>query len=214
MHGVEKLIGGFGRFQSKYFSEQGGLFETLKRGQNPHSLFIGCSDSRVDPAILTDCDPGDLFVVRNVANLVPPYEPDGAYHGVSAAIEYAVCVLKVRYIIVLGHYACGGIRALVKGHEPQSEADFVGRWVSIASRACEKEVVQAGESQDGEAQLRRCEMSAIVVSLENLMSFPFIAERVKAGELHLVGWYFHIEEGALYQYDHADGAFAPLVKAR
>ncbi|WP_148716246.1 carbonic anhydrase [Chitinolyticbacter meiyuanensis] len=208
MSDADKLIGGFRRFQNKYFAGEGQLFETLKRGQNPSTLFIACSDSRVDPAIITDCDPGDIFVVRNVANLVPPYEVDGTFHGVSSAIEYAVCVLKVKQIVVLGHFACGGIRALVEGYEPQTDADFVGRWVRIAERA-RYQVLAPGD--DPAIRLRRCEMAAIVVSLDNLLSFPFIAERVERGELELAGWYFDLEQGALYQYNRGAGAFEVLV---
>ncbi|HSC79635.1 MAG TPA: carbonic anhydrase [Chitinolyticbacter sp.] len=208
MSDVDKLIGGFRRFQNKYFAGEGQLFETLKRGQNPSTLFIACSDSRVDPALVTDCDPGDIFVVRNVANLVPPYEVDGTYHGVSSAIEYAVCVLKVKQIMVLGHYGCGGIRALVEGYEPQTDADFVGRWMRIAERA-RYQVLAPGDNPS--VRLRRCEMAAIVVSLDNLLSFPFIAERVANGELELAGWYFDLEQGALYQYNRDAGAFDVLV---
>ncbi|GAA5784776.1 carbonic anhydrase [Chitiniphilus shinanonensis] len=211
MQDIEKFIGGFRRFQDKYFNDStNDLFDKLKRGQNPRSLFIACSDSRVDPALLTDCDPGDIFVVRNVASLVPPYEKDGAYHGVSSAIEYAVCVLKVRHIIVLGHYGCGGIRALLNGHVPQTEADFVGRWVRIADPA-RQAVLANASGEDPETQLRQCEMAAIGVSLDNLMTFPFIAERVRSGELMLMGWYFNIEEGALYQYEAGSHCFKPLV---
>lgn len=212
MDDVQKFIGGFRRFQHKYFGEKKQLFEQLKRRQRPKTLLIGCSDSRVDPALLTDCDPGDLFIVRNVANLVPPCEMDSARHGVSAAIEFAVCDLKVRQIIVLGHSQCGGISALMKGYQSKSGANFVSNWVSIAESA--KQVVEAEMADKSiDEQIRACEAASIIVSLDNLMTFPFIAERVEAGELSLIGWYFDIEKGALYDFDQENNSFQPLVTA-
>ncbi|GGP20598.1 carbonic anhydrase [Silvimonas iriomotensis] len=210
MDELKKLIDGFYRFQGKYFGQENSLFDQLKRGQSPTSLVIGCSDSRVDPALLTDCNPGDMFVVRNVANLVPPYEKDGTYHGVSSAIEFAVCDLQVKRIIVLGHSSCGGIGALLKGYNPKTEANFVGRWVRMAESARQYVLDNYGDKPLHE-QVRACEMAAIVVSLDNLMSFPFIADAVAQGKLFLVGWYFDIEQGELHQYDAASGNFRSLV---
>ncbi|WP_028456153.1 carbonic anhydrase [Chitinilyticum litopenaei] len=213
MQDIEKFIGGFRRFQHKYFGEHSpNLFDELKRGQHPKTLVIGCSDSRVDPALLTDSDPGDLFVVRNIANLVPPYEVDGAFHGVSSAIEYAVCELQVRQIVILGHSGCGGISALLKGYQPKTEANFVGRWVQIAQSARDQVVAELAHKTP-EQQLRACEMASIIVSLDNLMTFPFIAERVEAGQLSLIGWYFDIQKGALYDFGQADHTFKELVTA-
>ncbi|BCL75897.1 carbonic anhydrase [Jeongeupia sp. HS-3] len=211
MKDIEKFIGGFRRFQHKYFGEDTKLFESLKRRQKPKTLLIGCSDSRVDPAILTDCDPGDLFVVRNVANLVPPFETGGQYHGVSAAIEYAVKSLKVRQIVVMGHSACGGIGALMAGDDEPSETDFIGRWVRIADPA-KQQVLAELDYKSPEAQIRACELAAIIVSLDNLMSFSFVAERVQAGELALIGWYFDIQQGALYQFNPEVHAFEAVVE--
>jgi carbonic anhydrase len=210
MEDIEKFIGGFRRFQHKYFGEHSSLFEELKQGQSPKTLLIGCSDSRVDPALLMDCDPGDLFVVRNVANMVPPYEIDGAYHGVSSAIEYAVEHLEVSKIIILGHSGCGGIRALMESPESKTEANFVGRWVRIADAAREQVQRELGH-KDEERQIRACEMAAIIVSLDNLMTFPFIAKRVEQGQLSLIGWYFDIQQGALYDFDQGINRFRPLV---
>ncbi len=212
MDDVQKFIGGFRRFQHKYFGEKKQLFEQLKRRQRPKTLLIGCSDSRVDPALLTDCDPGDLFIVRNVANLVPPCEMDTAHHGVSAAIEFAVCDLKVRQIIVLGHSHCGGISALMKGYQSKSGANFVSNWVSIADVAKQQVQTEMGDKPI-EEQIRACEAAAIIVSLDNLMTFPFIAERVEAGELALIGWYFDIDKGSLYDFDQENNTFQPLVTA-
>jgi carbonic anhydrase len=207
---IEKFIGGFRRFQHKYFGEHRDLFAELQSGQNPKTLLIGCSDSRVDPALLTDCNPGDLFVVRNVANLVPPYETGGAFHGVSSAIEYAVVHLEVSKIIVLGHSGCGGIKALMDESTPKTEANFIGRWVRIADAAREQ-VKRELAHKSHDRQIRACEMAAIIVSLDNLMSFPFIAERVQNGSLSLIGWYFDILRGALYDFDQDKNAFQALV---
>jgi carbonic anhydrase len=126
------------RFQKTYFGDNNELYKTLRQGQTPKTLLIGCCDSRVDPAIITDCDPGDLFVVRNVANLVAPYNPDKSYHGVSAALEFAVKGLKVQNIIIMGHTKCGGIEALMRGICDSGETEFIGNWMRIAQRAKEK----------------------------------------------------------------------------
>ena len=212
MDDIQRFIGGFRRFQHKYFGEHSELFEQLKRKQKPKTLLIGCSDSRVDPAILTDCDPGDLFVVRNVANLVPPFENDLSTHGVSAAIEFAVCYLEVRQIIVLGHSGCGGINALMSSKEPKSEADFIGRWMRIADSA-RLQVQEDLRDKPFQEQVRACEVASIIVSMDNLMTFPFIAERVESGKLALIGWYFDIQKGELYDFDQESHAFRLLVTA-
>lgn len=138
MQDIERFIAGFRAFQKNYFGPEGSQFDILKHGQNPSTMIIGCSDSRVDPAILTNCQPGDIFTVRNVANLVPPYEENGVYHGVSAALEFAVCRLEVERIIVLGHSQCGGIGALMTGDCGAEGAGFIGRWMSIAAPAREQ----------------------------------------------------------------------------
>ncbi len=210
MEDIEKFIGGFRRFQHKYFGEQRDLFAELQAGQSPKTLIIGCSDSRVDPALLTDCDPGDLFVVRNIGNLVPPYEVDGSFHGVSSAIEYAVVHLDVSKIIVLGHSGCGGIKALMEDSTPKTEANFIGRWVQIAE-AARDQVKRELAHKSHDRQIRACEMAAIIVSMDNLMSFPFIHERVQSGSLSLIGWYFDILQGAMYDFDQDKNVFQELV---
>ena len=210
MDEMDKFVGGFRRFQSKYFGRDSNLFDELKRGQSPKTLVIGCSDSRVDPAIVTDCDPGDLFVVRNVANLVPPYEKDGMFHGVSSAIEFAVCDLQVKQIIVMGHSACGGIGALMKGYAAKTDANFVGRWMRIAETAREN-VLNDLRHLSLADQLKACEMGSVTVSLDNLLTFPFIEQKVNAGELQLIGWYFDINQGELHQLDYQKREFHSLV---
>lgn len=175
-------------------------------GQYPATAVVACCDSRVDPAIIMDCEPGDLFIIRNVANLVPPYKPDTLHHGTSAALEFAVCGLKVRHIVVLGHAQRGGIQALLNGHS----GDFITSWMSIADHARN---VTLGNSalKTPREQSRHCEQAAICDSLKNLMTFPWIKERINAGALQLHGWYFDIGTGELLRYDTAQDAFAAHV---
>lgn len=210
MQDIAKLIAGFRLFQKNYFRGDSELFSQLKEGQQPKTLVIGCSDSRVDPSLLTGADPGDLFVIRNVANLVPPYEPDAGYHGVSAALEYAVCRLQVEHIIVLGHSQCGGIAGLMNSDCDCQVGEFIGKWVSLAEPA--KLRVQeelAGKSE--QLQTRACELAAIMLSLDNLLSFPWLQQRVEAQSLALHGWYFDIQRGELLRYSPEAEGYVTLV---
>jgi carbonic anhydrase len=209
MEDIAKLIAGFRRFQQNHFRGDTELFDQLKKGQQPNTLVIGCSDSRVDPAILMDCAPGDLFVVRNVANLVPPYAPDSGYHGVSAALEYAVCILKVMHIIVMGHSQCGGINSLMQG-TVDGPGEFLGRWVDIAAPA-RAEVLRGLAGKSAEIQQRACEQATILLSLDNLLTFPWLRRRVEQGELLLHGWYFDLVRGELLSYEAENAVFQPLV---
>lgn len=207
---LDRFIAGFRRFQRNYFCHDHNLFESLREGQAPRALVIACSDSRVDPAHLTDCNPGDLFVIRNVANLVPPYGPDANFHGVSAAIEYAVTCLDVEHIIVLGHACCGGIHSLMQQAEGRGE--FIGPWMGIARRA-RMQVLESLPHATPEVQERACEQAALLVSLENLLTFPWIAKRVEEGTLALHGWFFDMEKGKLLRYDGDEDSFVELVTA-
>ncbi|OFZ65978.1 MAG: carbonic anhydrase, partial [Betaproteobacteria bacterium RBG_16_56_24] len=167
-----------------------------------------CCDSRVDPALVLDCAPGDLFVIRNVANLVPPAENQGHYHGTSAALEFGVRNLGVPHIIVLGHAQCGGIHALLEGSVDKDEP-FIAEWMGIADAAREHvEQTLAGASD--KMRHRACEQQAILVSLNNLMTFSWIRERVEQGRLTLHGWYFDIEGGELLGYDATTRRFETL----
>jgi carbonic anhydrase len=206
---IQKLIAGFKRFQENYFGGDQALFGQLKQGQNPGAMVIACSDSRVDPAILLDAKPGDLFMVRNVANLVPPYEKGAGLHGVSTALEFGVCVLKVEHLIVLGHSSCGGVRALMQGISEDTPAEFINGWVNIAARAKERVIAELPDAS-ADKQCTACEEASILVSLENLLTFPWIRERVEQGNLVLHGWYFNIDTGELVAYDAAQGSFQPL----
>ncbi|MFC4159060.1 carbonic anhydrase [Chitinimonas lacunae] len=211
MHDLERFIDGFQRFQRRYFATDPALYCDLKQGQHPNTLLIGCCDSRVDPAQLLGCDPGDIFTVRNVANLVPPCTTGQIYQGVSSAIQFAVDQLKVSRIIVLGHAQCGGIRALVEQQlSDEDDLDFVGRWVRIAEPARLKVMQQMPHASPAE-QRRACELAAILVSLRNLQTFPWVRERVEQGALTLHGWYFDLDAGALLAYSPRADVFLPLV---
>lgn len=202
---TDKLIAGFQRFKKTYFGNDKALYASMKTGQPAKTLMIACSDSRVDPAILTDCDPGDLFTVRNVANLVPPCEADHHYHGTSSAIEFAVIGLQVENIIVMGHANCGGIKGLWES-EDLNDSQFIHRWVSIAQEA--KHWVKSNRGGDSDAaQLKSCEQRAVLVSLHNLLGFEFVRERVEKGRLTLHGWYFDLAAGELLCYNPNEDKF-------
>ncbi len=206
MSNIDQFIQGYQRFHDNYFVGEQPLFGQLSQGQSPDTLVIACSDSRVDPAIVMDAKPGDLFVVRNVANLVPPYEQGGGYHGVSAALEFGVCGLNVRHIMVMGHRQCGGIKALTQGVPDGIAGEFIRPWVNIAKRAHERAKADHPQADANEIACA-CELEGIIVSLENLTTFPFIKERLDAGTLTLHGWYFDIEKGQMLAYDPANLKF-------
>jgi carbonic anhydrase len=203
---MENLIAGYKRFRANGWPDQRKTFESLaERGQQPRALLIACIDSRVDPAMIFDAAPGEILTLRNVANLVPPYGPDSAYHGTSSALELAVQVLEVPDIVVLGHGRCGGVQALLDGL-PGNAGDFVAGWMSIAEAAR----VRAMHAATSEERQRCCEHEVIKVSLANLMTFPWIARRVEEGKLTLHGAWFGIHSGLLSTLQ-ADGIFAPVV---
>lgn len=208
MEDIEKFIHGFSRFQQQYLGEQS-LFDSLRKAQRPETLVIGCCDSRVDPALLTGSDPGELFVVRNIANLVPPCAPD-APPGVTSAIEFAVCGLQVARVIVLGHARCGGIRALMTPRRLAPETDFVGRWMRHAEPVRQR-VLRELPHKTSDEQHKACEMASILHSLDNLLTYPWLKRRVEEGTLRLHGWYFDIDSGALLAYSPRQQEFLPLV---
>lgn len=208
MHNIKGFIAGFKSFRDEYFCGENSPFDKLREGQCPSAMVIACSDSRTDPSLIMQCGPGDIFVVRNVANIVPPYESDTGYHGVSSAIEYAVKHLKVDDIIVLGHSLCGGIKALME-NETGEGSEFVGKWLSMM-KPVRDDVVDHFGTVDKES-CTACEMAAILKSVENLMTFPWIAERVKEGQLDLHAWYFDLESGQLLGYLEQTKSFEPLT---
>jgi carbonic anhydrase len=204
------LVEGFQRFRAEHFEHNDSLYQQLvKQGQTPKTLVVACCDSRVDPALVFDCDPGDLFVIRNVANLVPPLEGHSGHHGTTAAIEYGVSTLGVRHIIVLGHAHCGGINALVKTGGVGTPGSYIDDWMCLVESARAAVMAEMPHAPQ-EEQERACEQRAILVSLGNLMTFPWIRERVDNGALTLHGWYFDIERGQLLRYDAAARGFTAL----
>ena len=186
------LLTGYRRFREQRWPQERAEYETLASGQKPHTLVVACSDSRADPALIFDAAPGELFVVRNVANLVPPYQPDGQLHGVSAALEFGVKVLGVSRIVVMGHAHCGGVNAMLNG-APDNCRDFVAPWVEQGAPAVRR-VAEAVEPDEVE---RAAEEAVVRLSLDNLRTFPWIAEREAAGELALTGLHFGIADGVL-----------------
>lgn len=212
MRDVSKFLSGFRRFQQNYLGEQRALFEQLvQQGQRPRALVIACCDSRCDPALLTDCDPGDMFVVRNVANLVPPHVHATYFAATTSAIAFAVHNLEVEHIIVMGHAQCGGIRALMEHKAPDcNEEELIAKWLGIAEEARQR-VLREFKDKPMQVQANACEQSAILVSLENLMSYPWISSRVDEGKLTLHGWYFDMRHGELYEYRPENGVFEVLV---
>lgn len=211
MNSPQQLVDGFRRFRERHFTHDDALYRQLvEQGQSPKILIVACCDARVDPAIVLDCEPGDLFVIRNVANLVPPAEHHSGHHGTSAALEFGVRNLGVRHVIVLGHAHCGGIRALMETAGKEVAPDsFIGEWMHLAERArISVERQSANASQ--EERLRLCEQHAILCSLENLMTFDWVRERVEQGQLALHGWYFDIEQGQLLNYDRGSCKFLPM----
>ena len=209
MSSPKQLIEGFSRFREKHFVQNDALFRGLvEQGQTPKTLVVACCDARVDPALILDCAPGDLFVIRNVANLVPPAENQGHYHGTSAALEFGVRKLNIEHIIILGHAHCGGIHTLLAG-DIQKEDTFISEWMGIADAARERVALEFAD-RDSAARHRACEQQAIMVSLGNLMTFSWIRERMEQGALALHGWYFDIEHGELLGYNATTGQFEAL----
>jgi carbonic anhydrase len=202
----ERLTAGYQAFMTGRFPAERSRFHQLAAGQNPEIMVIGCCDSRVAPELIFDAGPGEMFVLRNVANLVPPYEPDSHYHGTSSAIEFGVIGLNVKHIVVMGHASCGGIRSYYDDAEPLAKGDFIGKWMSQIEQTAGK-LELPGERQ---ADLRLLELTVVEHSLKNLMTFPYIRQRVDRGELQLHGAYFGVATGLLFIRDPASGGFVPF----
>jgi len=213
MREVTRLVEGYRKFRAERFLPQREVFETLARhGQRPRTMVIGCCDSRVDPNAVFSAGLGELFVLRNVANLVPSYEPHGDFHGTSAAIDFAVCGLGVEDLVILGHAGCGGIKAYLDGmYDPDKGGGvFIQKWMSLL-KAARGTVIANNPDQSPAVQQRALEQAGVISSLENLMSFSFIAERVAAGTLAIHGAYFDIASGDLQTYDRQARRFESLV---
>ena len=205
-----RLIEGYRSFLAGRLPEEQNRYRELaEKGQSPQIMVIGCCDSRVSPEVIFDARPGELFVVRNVANLVPPYSPDGGQHGVSAALEFGVAALKVQHIVVLGHAQCGGVKAFAEDAEPLSPGDFIGKWMSLMAPAMEK-LGPRGELSETE-YLIRLEQANVANSLDNLMTFPRLRTLVETGRVSIHGAYFGVASGRLSVRDPLTGAFAPIA---
>ena len=206
----QHLLEGYRTFTSQRLpTEQSRYRELSERGQSPEVMVIGCCDSRVSPEVIFDAGPGELFVVRNIANLVPVYQPDEGAHGVSAALEYAVNVLRVKNIVVLGHAQCGGIRAFIDKIEPLSPGDFIGKWMAMFIKP--GEVVEQRSHETMQHFVERIEKAAVFRSLENLMTFPFVRSAVERGDMRLNGAYFGVAEGLLFVLDPVTKEFRNAI---
>lgn len=204
-----RLVDGYRAFREHRLPIERSRYEKLaETGQQPDTMVIGCCDSRVSPEVIFDAHPGELFVVRNVANLVPPYAPTGMTHGVAAALEFAVEILKVKHIIVLGHTRCGGIRAFVEHKGRRDPRDFIDNWMSLVELAASS--VPTCESNDH--YIGRLEQASILTTMRNLVTFPRIEERVRDRRLAIVGAYFDVATGTLAVHDPDTNSFKPIVE--
>ncbi len=215
-HDLSSLLDGFRNYRDNVVAEDPDRFRALCEGQNPTTAIVACSDSRVDPAILFQAEPGEIFMIRNVANLVPPMEREGKYHGTSAALEFAVIHLGVSNIVILGHAHCGGIAAMMQADSleddkpPADGFHYIQPWVSMLA-AAHRRVLALMPDADEKARARACERNAVLVSLENLTTFPCIRERVVDGKLKLHGWYYDIGQGSLEVFDSQVGRFEAII---
>ena len=202
----QRLRDGYAMFRrGRLAAEQDRYRELAVRGQTPQTMVIGCCDSRVSPEVIFDVGPGELFVVRNVANLIPPYSPDNAYHGVSSALEYAVTVLGVQHIVVLGHARCGGVRAFA---DDAAGGEFIGKWISLLAPVA---AVLSAQDEGRDSYLTRLEQASILTSLQNLRTFPFIRRRCESSTLTLHGAYFDVASGELSALDATGGRFVSVM---
>ncbi|SRR5579875_141117 len=212
----EQLVSGYEAFlRGRFLHEQERFRHLAETGQKPRIMLIGCCDSRVSPEVIFDARPGELFVVRNIANLVPPYGPNDDFHGTSAALEFGVMGLGVEHIVLMGHASCGGVRAFVQseaeaGHQPLSAGDFIGKWMKLIGSAAARIGPPCGPLDD---YIERLALASIIQGLANLRSFPWIAERERQGKLNLHGAYFGISKGSLLALDEQDGKFEPISAA-
>ncbi len=207
----ENLTDRYRRFRHRHFVPNADQYEELATyGQSPDVMLVSCCDSRVDPETIFNAMPGELFVVRNVANLVPPYETGGKFHGVSAAVEFAVLNLRVKHLVVMGHSGCGGIRAaLDQSAAIQTEAQFISRWMSMLDDA-RLRVLAANQMSSAAQKQVALEKEAVKTSIKNLRTFPFVVEREEKGKLNLHGGHFDIASGTLSILNHSRGEFFPL----
>jgi len=207
---MEKLFKGYMKFRKDDFESHRELFKELGRQQKPHTLFIGCSDSRVVPNMITQSDPGELFIVRNVANIVPPYRETEEYVSTTSAIEYAVQALEVDTIVVCGHSNCGGCAALHKSHDELESLPHVRKWLEI-SKEVPGRVDRLMTSDSPEEREWLTEQVNILVQMRNLLTFPYIKEKYERGVLNIYGWHYIIETGELFSFNDEKEVFELLT---
>jgi carbonic anhydrase len=207
----ESLTDRYRRFKHRIFVPNADQYEELATyGQNPEIMLVSCCDSRVDPETIFNAMPGELFIIRNVANLIPPYETGGRYHGVSAAIEFAVLNLRIKHLVVMGHSGCGGVKAaLDQSAAIQTEALFISRWMSMLDDA-RLSVLASHQMRSQDEKLDALEKEGVKTSIKNLRTFPFVREREDKGKLNLHGAHFDIKTGTLTTLNHSRGQFLPL----
>ena len=208
---IDTLLKGYQKFRERYYGDSNLLFEDLVRlGQRPKILMIACSDSRVDPALVLNSQPGDLFMIRNVANLIPPFEDDHAYHGTSAALEFGICVLGIRHVILFGHTQCGGIQSLLES-SPQEplQKNFITKWMELA-RPAHQAILDFHQERSPEEKIILCGQYSLINSLKNLMTFPWVNEKVHEGNLMLHAWNFDLSRGKLEAFDPKDNCFKDI----
>lgn len=199
--GLNRILKGYENFREKYVHGDTSIMQHLSQhGQKPEMMVVACCDSRVDPALILQCDPGDLFIVRNVANIVPPYEKDEMHHGTSAALEFGIKFLKVNHLVLLGHSQCGGIKALMNNAEPNQD-DFITNWVSLVKTDC----INDHDHADDYAKL------ALKHSYKNCLTFPWIREKISTGELFVHLWFFDIKTGQIFAYSDVSDTYEPLI---
>lgn len=208
---ISSLIDGYEVFKEKKFKKyQNKFLDLVENGQHPKVLFIACSDSRVDPALLTNSTPGDLFILRNIGNFVPPYYPDDDYHATAAGIEYAVSVLGVSDIIVCGHSHCGAINSLYKEIDDENLI-HVKKWLHLGKKARSYVEGNVTKGVSLEHKLELTEKISVIFQLQNLLTYPEVQRKVDDGELYLRGWYYIIETGELEYFDDESGEFTPMI---
>lgn len=196
----ENLLTGYKKFKQKFGDSDNALMKELSiKGQSPEFMVVSCCDSRVDPSFILQCPPGELFIVRNIANIIPPYENDELHHGTSAALEFGVCYLKVKHIIIMGHSQCGGITASLDNSVLSEQNDFIGNWVKLISH-------QHGEDIDVDTYAKEC----LNFSYENCLTFPWIKSRVDGKTLAIHRWFFDIKTASIFAYSRQSNAFIKL----
>ncbi len=198
-------------FKNSYFKKhEEELLDLVKNGQHPKALFIGCADSRVVPNLITQTKPGELFVLRNIGNFVPPYKPDEDYHATAAGIEYAVTALEVEEIIVCGHTYCGAISSLYKENIEEKPFVHTKKWLSLGKKAKETVLLASPKGASQEDILRLTEKISVVFQIENLLTYPYVKKAVDEGKLHLHAWIYHLETGEIEYYDPDETTFKSL----